>query len=62
MLQRLADYYHQRSQDSFRQTRMGLLRMAVLIGLLGTGIALILMYWGWYGHMTQFVEDWFGTP
>jgi type II secretory pathway component PulF len=62
MLQRLADYYHQRSQDSFRQTRMGLLRMAVLIGLLGTGIALILMYWGWYGHMIQFVEDWLGTP
>ncbi len=62
MLQRLADYYHQRSQDSFRRTRTGLLRMAVLIGLLGTGMALILIYWGWYGHMIQFLEDWFGTP
>lgn len=62
MLQRLADYYQERSQNAFRMVPSGLIRLAILIGLLGVGIALVLIYWGWYGQLTRLVNEWLGTP
>ena len=62
MLQRLADYYQERSQHALRMVPAGLIRLAVLLGLLGGGIALALIYLGWYGQLTRFVNEWLGTP
>lgn len=62
MLQRLATYYQQRSQEASRRVPTGLIRLALLITIVGTGVALILFAWGWYGNIGKAIDEWFGTP
>lgn len=62
MLQRLATYYQERSQEASRRVPAGLIRLAILITIAGTGVALILFAWGWYGNIGKVIDEWFGTP
>ncbi|GBC91734.1 Type II secretion system protein F [bacterium HR15] len=61
MLARLAQMYEARCEQAARLYRFSVARFALLIAILTIG-ANCIGYYGGYGNLFQFVEEWIGTP
>lgn len=57
VLQTLASWYRERAGENLRQLPYAFFRLMVLISLITTGIALVSLYWGYYGNLVRAVDE-----
>lgn len=62
MLDRLTTMYDEESKHHAARARLGLLRLAALIALIGFGVGCTGFAYNYYGKMFQFVEEFMGEP
>ncbi|GIV05146.1 MAG: hypothetical protein KatS3mg016_0721 [Fimbriimonadales bacterium] len=61
VLQTLANWYRERATTNLHQLPRTFFRLMFLMSLLATGIAIIAFAWGYYSHLSHFVDEFMGV-